>query len=68
VDKCPKCQEYSLDYDIFEGKAICTHNGCGFSKRMSEDKYIIFYADFTKYVVIPIHLQNKIDLTKKLKK
>ena len=60
MDMCPKCNEYTMDYDIFKGRAICTYNGCGFKKTMSEDNYIIHYADITKYVVIPSKLEVRV--------
>ncbi len=60
MDKCPACKKYSLDYDVFEGEAICSHNGCSYKKIMREDEYIIKYADRSRYVLLPAWIIEKI--------
>ena len=60
MDKCPKCHQHSLDYDPFKSIAICTHNGCGFRKKMTEDQYIVKYADLSKYVLLPQRIEKKV--------
>lgn len=60
MNKCPECGEYSLDYDVFEKRAICTHNSCGFKKPIDEADYIIKYSNVSKYAVIPKGIEEKI--------
>jgi hypothetical protein len=59
MDKCPKCKEYCLDFDPSKAVAICTNNGCGFRRKMTEDVYIVYYADRSKYVLIPPRIKRK---------
>lgn len=60
MDKCPKCLEYSLDFDLFKNVAVCYNNDCSYNEKMSEDKYILKLADKAKYVVLPTYLLEKI--------
>jgi len=66
MDECPECGHYSLSYNVFEKKAICTHNSCNFSEEMPEDQYIIKYAEISKYALLPIWILEKIKREKNL--
>ena len=51
MDECPLCSEYSLHYDVYHNKAKCIHNGCGFSRRMSREQYLVEFADLSGYAI-----------------
>lgn len=57
MDECPKCESYSLDYDPFIHKVVCTH--CGWHKKMSEKKYYQTLADKSYYVCVPNNWKEK---------
>lgn len=49
MDKCPKCDNYDLDYDVATDSAICTNKGCGFKEKINEEAYILLYGTLEHY-------------------
>jgi hypothetical protein len=59
MDKCPKCDNYDLDYDVALDAAMC--NTCGFTERMTENAYILLYGTLEHYVCFGSkHLEDRI--------
>lgn len=45
MERCPKCNDYTLSYDPLRGAAVCTSHGCDYIKTVSDtDEYFKVYV------------------------